>query len=517
MPNSIKPQQAVTGMILSLLFASLFLAGCSSVRSGEPEVQELYREAAKRETRNPVVVIHGILGSRLVERATSKVVWGAFTNEAIDVETPQGARALALDMGAGSDAFSYDPKTADVYPTGPVGAIDVSLLFGVISVDVYAKILRSLGVGGYVDRVSVGPEYAEDHFTCHTFFYDWRRDNVQNAIALGQYLKKTRVRIDRSARLKVEALKSEGSQRSLREAKELEEWLEEGYRFDIVAHSMGGLIARYFLRYGAQDLPIDGSAHEVTWAGAEEVDRLVMVGTPNLGAMDAFNQLLNGFDLAFFLPTYHQAILGTMPAIYQLLPRNDNQLLRDEGGVVADIDLFDPDVWDREGWGLMDQDSEEGLKWLLPDVDTATKRRRRAKAHLAWCLKRAQRFNNSLDKDPETPCPAEIRLFAADTVPTLARGVVSRGEGGRAKIRFAGEETSELGDGTVPRFSATADRRFGKNQSATWLDSSVPWSSITFLPDDHLGLTANPLFTNNLLFFLLEQPPKRSPAGRAKR
>jgi triacylglycerol esterase/lipase EstA (alpha/beta hydrolase family) len=49
-------------------------------------------------------------------------------------------------------------------------------------------------------------------------------------------------------------------------------------KFDIVAHSMGGLVARYYLRYGTQDLPPDGSLPELTWAGAQYVDNLIMVG-----------------------------------------------------------------------------------------------------------------------------------------------------------------------------------------------------------------------------------------------
>ncbi len=493
----------------------LCVVGCSSARYTEPKIRELYHEAAQREARNPVVVIHGILGSRLIERETNKIVWGAFTNDAIDVETPAGARAIAVSLPGPDGAMSYDPNAARVYPTGPVGAIDVSLFFGIISVNVYGQILQTLGVGGYSDQVYAGPEYAEDHFTCHTFFYDWRRDNVENAIALGRYLKSTRAHINRTARNKIASLRESGSDQNLRRAKELEDWLEQGYRFDLVAHSMGGLIARYYLRYGTQDLPTDGSSPEITWKGAEEIDRLIMVGTPNLGALDALKQLTEGFHLGLFLPSFHQAILGTMPSIYQLLPRNENRPLRDAEGKVVDIDLFDPDVWEKNGWGLMDPKSDKILRWLLPDVEDSTRRHQRAKEYLSWCLRRAHQLHAALDKTAQNPCPTEIRLFTADTISTPTQAIVGKNKSGQVTLRMKGKNTTALGDGTVPRYSAIGDRRFGKQSVPTWLDSPVPWSSITFLPDDHVGLTANPQFTNNLLFFLLEQRPRRSPPGQS--
>jgi hypothetical protein len=34
----------------------------------------------------------------------------------------------------------------------------------------------------------------------------------------------------------------------------------------------------------------------------------------------------------------------------------------------------------------------------------------------------------------------------------------------------------------------------------------VPWAGVNFLPHDHIDLTASPVFTDNLLFLLLEQP-----------
>ena len=82
---------------------------------------------------------------------------------------------------------------------------------------------------------------------------------------------------------------------------------------------MGGLVARYYLEYGAQPLPNDGSLPPLTWAGARYVDRVMLVGTPNAGSIKAIEQLVNGVRFAPILPKYHPAIIGTLPGVYQLL------------------------------------------------------------------------------------------------------------------------------------------------------------------------------------------------------
>ena len=482
----------------------LFVSACSNVRLGVPPIRELYHDDAQRLARNPVIVIHGILGSRLVDLASEKVVWGAFTRDAIDVSTPEGARTLAIDLKSGGGN--------QVVATGPVEKIDVDLLFGIVSVDVYKQILRALGIGGYVDSVKEGPGYATDHYTCHSFFYDWRLDNVQNAMALGRFIDQTRLEIDRNARDKLKSLREQATPRSLEDAAELEAWLERGYRFDIVAHSMGGLIARYFLRYGASDLPADGSEPRVTWAGARDVDRLVQVGTPNLGSMEALEQLLNGMDLGFFLPSFDRALLGSMPSVYQLLPRNSNRLFLDRRGRQTELDLFDLELWEANQWGLLNPKSARTLEWLLPGVSDPTDRLEIARSHLGWCLDRARRFHGALDKDPESPGPSELRLFASDTIETKARAELRPSPDGSLQVRFHGADLCLPGDGTVARYSALADRSFGAGPSRTWLNTPIFWSSATFLPDNHVGLTSNPQFTDNLLFYLLQQAPApRSP------
>ncbi len=123
---------------------------------------------------------------------------------------------------------------------------------------------------------------------------------------------------------------------------------------------------------------------------------------------------------------------------------------------------------------------------------------------LAQNLERARQFHCALDQDAPRPCPAEVRLFAADTIPTIARTRLELRDG-RLVPCFDGDGLTEYGDMTVPRFSALADR---KMMARGPIDSPIGWDSATFLPDDHIGITQNPLFTNNLLFYLLQQDPR---------
>jgi len=55
------------------------------------------------------------------------------------------------------------------------------------------------------------------------------------------------------------------------------------------------------------------------------------------------------------------------------------------------------------------------------------------------------------------------------------------------------------GDGTVTRASATGDERVG----GAWqpeVVTPIAWDCVTFLFRDHLGITTDPAFTDNLLY-----------------
>jgi hypothetical protein len=99
--------------------------------------------------------------------------------------------------------------------------------------------------------------------------------------------------------------------------------------------------------------PADGTLPQLTWAGSRYVEKLIMVGPPNAGSIDALRILVKGYKPALFLPTYSPAVIGTMPSIYQMLPRSRHRALLDDKGEVT-ADIYDPQLWIDNGWGLAD-------------------------------------------------------------------------------------------------------------------------------------------------------------------
>ena len=59
------------------------------------------------------------------------------------------------------------------------------------------------------------------------------------------------------------------------------------------------------------------------------------------------------------------------------------------------------------------------------------------------------------------------------------------------------------GDGTVLRSSALMDERVGRTWTPS-LQSPIDWTHVTFMFSDHLGMTKDPNFSDNILYLLLE-------------
>ena len=266
-------------------------------------------------------------------------------------------------------------------------------------------------------------------------------------------------------------------------------------KFDIVAHSMGGLVARYYLRYGVQDLPEDESLPKLTWGGSRYVEHLVMIGTPNAGSISTMLALVKGYRPAPLLPRYPPAVLGTMPALYQLLPRSRHRpLLDDKGQAVKDI--FAPDLWQNNDWSLADPKQDPLLKLLMPDIRSPEERRRIALDHQRKSLKRAKQFTAAIDVPANPPASLHFFLVAGDSEDTDETAGFD--SDGNLSIIEKGP-----GDGTVLRSSALMDERQTDRRTER-LISPISWTQVLFLFSNHFDLTKDPAFTDNLLYFLLE-------------
>lgn len=462
--------RAVLAMTGLLLVVSALACGTGT---RAPDLSALYDRAASYHApdRNPIIVVPGIMGSRLVDD-DGMVVWGAFDEEYADPDDPAGARRIALPMEKGK---SLRILTDGVHSNGVLDRLRVRILGLPIQLEAYVQILQVLGVGGYQDaELADEIDYGDDHFTCFQFPYDWRRDNVENARYLVHFI--------------------EDRRRFVQEQIEARWGVEDAdVKFDVVAHSMGGVLLRYALRYGGAELPENGLP-ELTWAGTEHVDTAILVGPPNSGSLAALEVLVDGKHLPV-VEHYPPALVSTFVAPYQLLPRTRHRAVVDGDGDV--VDLFDAGEWERHRWGLFDDDGDRTLRTLLPDLGPG-ERKAVVRDHLEKSLARARRFQAALDLPADPPESLDLHLFAGD----------SRKTSRRMRVEDDGDLTvieRDWGDGQVLRSSALGDERMDGEWSPI-VRTAIRWHTVRFLFADHLGLTKSPAFTDNLLYLLLEAP-----------
>jgi len=473
----------VIARFLFLIFLSAILSACSTPHHA-PDLGKIYNELAQMEDpyRNPIIVIPGLLGSKLVDSTSGSIAWGAFGFGHANPNTEAGARLIALPMGEGKRLSELKDG---VVSAGALDRVVYNFLGFPMQLNAYFNILRTLGVGGYKDQTlgeSGAIDYGNRHYTCFQFDYDWRRDIVENAQGLDRFIQeKTRyVREETEKRYGIKL---------------------EKVTFDIVTHSMGGLIARYYLRYGSTDLPDNGTLPDLTWAGAHNIDHLIMIAPPNAGSLDTLQYLVNGFRPEQFFPHYSATILGTMPSVYELLPRSRHHVLLDEQGQPV-ADIFDPGLWQRNRWGLADSDRDAELAELLPDIKDPEKRRETALEHQRKALMRAKQFTAAMDVPAKPPASLKTLLISGDSEETSKTAKI--GPAGKVSIVDSGP-----GDGIVLRSSALMDERTSDTRRKR-LDSPIQWDQVLFLHSDHLGITRDPAFTDNVLFFLLESQMSRT-------
>lgn len=453
------PLQILRAACLCLL---ALVAACSGpIR---PDLERLYANTRQSIDQPPVIFIPGLMGTRLRDPDSGKEIWpGSFFELFFDDHSE-----LALDI----DPISLHPMPSKLEPYAIADRIGGN--------DFYATILQALETAGGYRRATPGTPPDFRHPSYYVFPYDWRYDNVLTARRLSAFIEQ--IRTDhRQPNLKV----------------------------DIVGHSMGGLIARYYLRYGEADV-LDANEFPVNMHGRSRIRRLILLGTPNLGSVESLKSFITGRRKG--LTTVPTEVLMTLPSLYQLFPHALNDWLITADGQPLERDQFDVEIWRRFQWSLFDPQVRERITAAAPHPAAA-------EAHLALLeryferhLERARRFLWSLTVPVTDPLP--LIVFGGDCELTPARLLVEE-VGGESvlrlwpdaiKHRHRGIDYNRLmlepGDSLVTKASLLGrtelDPRVPRHRY-----SHFPLDYSFFLCEQHSALPGSPNFLDNLLNALL--------------
>ncbi len=450
----------------ALIACIALIAGCGLLR--KPDMNQTASIALLRPPQRPLIFIPGFLGTKLKDARTDRVAWGTMASILLGGDNNR----LALSVGPGdADIPGERMQPYAIYDS----------LWGR---DYYSRILRTLrSAGGYRIGDIENPRPGD---TAFVFLYDWRKDNVESAARLAGA-------IDRLHRF----------------------YGDPDMKFDLLAHSQGGLIARYYVKYGGAPLPPEGELPAPTFAGARRVGKVVMIGTPNRGCVEALKILHVGVKKVF--RPIRPEVVFTMPAVYQMLPPPGEPIFADETGAPVALDLYDPAMWAREGLSVFSEDAQKRLARDLrkgrvdaPDLETLNDRHR---DFLARALAEARRFRQALDAAAPDEQRISYHAFGSDCNPTLRAAMVRR-EGDRHEFLFEEMARREeidprlaeilygAGDGTV-LMQSLLNLPESANQPPAPAGGGVEFDSAFFVCEDHGVLPNNPIFQNNLFYLLL--------------
>jgi hypothetical protein len=401
--------------VVLALGASAAAAGCRVLSQGPlDEAPGWFDPEAPRP---PVIFVHGAFGSRLHDRRSGREVW------------PQDLGVL-LVSSFDRLALEIDPETGDAAPDD-VFADDLFEHAG--TVEFYGSLVTMLIEAGGYRRESAGTPVESGPARFYALVYDWRRDFSRAAAELDALIEQ--VRIDHG---------------------------DPGLKVDLVAHSSGGLVARYFLLYGARTL--DEGLALPDFSGAAKVRRVAAIGVPELGIARAVAALVEGEPVV--LNRVYPEVLATSHSTFQLLPHGDDVWLLDAGGRPIPGDSCDPQLWREYRMSVFDPSLRARVR-----AHAGSRRAGRARLELLekgfyFRLQRARMLRKAL-RAAQVPATVAYHSIGGDCRPTQARVLLERTAGDwRARTRpedvhWRSPDLDyaalmlEGGDGTVTRASVS--------------------------------------------------------------
>jgi pimeloyl-ACP methyl ester carboxylesterase len=323
--------------------------------------------------RDVITVVPGILGSVLVK--DGREVWGASGRSVVSnlLTLGQALQDLKLESGVGHG----DPKDGVSSPRFLPGLHMIPTFW---KVDGYGRLTERL-----LQRFALTPATEGQPGNLIEFPYDWRLSNEFNGQRLADAI-----------------------------VPHLERWRRHTRNQDakliLICHSMGGLIARWFLEM---------------LGGRDVTRKLITIGTPYRGSFNALTALVNGMFLGLGpLGISVDELLRSFPSVYQLLP------------TYPCLDLGDGQLHE-----LSDID--------LPNIGTAS---------VTEALAFHARISDAIDKT------GRYQTFAIKGIdqPTDQSGIL---RGSRVEPMRSHKGTDHGGDGTVPRPSSHPPEWLGDSAS----------------------------------------------------
>lgn len=433
--------------------------------------------------KTPIVVIPGLAGSELVNQTSGRIVWFRSSRaKDDDIRLP-----LSPNLAENRDGL---------IPRDIIRGVQVIKILP--EIEIYRQLIATLQERGYREVAWDSIKEGDHQDTFLVFPYDWRRDNVE------------------SARLLIKRLESFKQKVGRREL-----------RLNIIAHSMGGLISRYAAMYGDSDIP--AGEPKPSWAGANHIHRVFLLGTPNEGSILSLNAMLNGYSYLGggvrlpFVPEISRFDIFTIPSIFQLLPHKNSLLAYDEELKPLKLDIFNPATWDEYDWSIW-KDKNFEKRFSMQEQENA-------RLYFRAALKRASEFQAALNASSDKQSPVSFYLIGADCKDTQDALLLYRDEkrdrwktifkpqaftrsDGR---RVTPEELRPLllakGDGVVTRRSLS-----GESGAKDGMPAALPVVSELFQCESHGKLVSNPEIQEKLFGHLHSAlaGPKVSGSNRPK-
>ncbi|MBD2025817.1 lecithin--cholesterol acyltransferase [Leptolyngbya sp. FACHB-711] len=365
--------------------------------------------ANKAPMKDVIIILPGILGSVL--QKDGKDLWAVSGQAIWQVLTQSGEAIRNLKLA------QDDPEAGSlgdgIRPTGLIQ--DTHLIPGFWKIDGYTKTARLITNNFDVISGDIYNDPDDKAANFYQFPYDWRRDCRANARILKKLINK---------RLRCWREKSGAA-----DAKVI-----------LMAHSMGGLISRYYLE---------------VLEGWQDSRALFTFGTPYRGSLKAVNFLANGYKKLFLDLT---EVMRSFTSVYQLLPIYKVININGEYHRIAEV----------EGLPNIDQTKAQNALAFHREIEAAVERHRQDETYLRSLA--VVPISGVQQPTPQSATLTNGKLTASEDLPAVLQNRSDLGDG----------------DGTVPKVSAIPIERSKE------LDNF-------FIAEQHGGLQNQAQVLDNLL------------------